>query len=237
MKAGFVNIFGKPNAGKSTLLNTLLQEERAIVSDIAGTTRDTIEERFVLNGSVFRLIDTAGLREGADQIEALGIERSHAQIRQAAVVLYLFDIGQTTPQGLEVELAALPDSEAWVIPVGNKCDLYPDAVDGFGSVRDFTPVSAAMMELSNLLEKLAQVPAAQMASGNSLMVTIVRHLHALQSAGEGLAAALDGLESGLSGELLAFHLRVAIREIGSITGIIDNEEVLGSIFSRFCIGK
>jgi tRNA modification GTPase len=232
-----VVIAGKPNAGKSTLLNALLKEERAIVSDIAGTTRDTIEERFVLNGSVFRLIDTAGLREGADQIETLGIERSHAQIRQAAVVLYLFDVGQTTPEGLQEELAALPDSEAWVIPVGNKCDLYPDAVDGFGSVRDFTPVSAARMELSNLLEKLAQVPAAQMASGNSLMVTNVRHLHALQSAGEGLAAALDGLESGLSGELLAFHLRVAIREIGSITGIIDNEEVLGSIFSRFCIGK
>ncbi len=93
------------------------------------------------------------------------------------------------------------------------------------------------MELSNLLEKLAQVPAAQMASGNSLMVTNVRHLHALQAGGEALAAALDGLESGLSGELLAFHLRIAIREIGSITGIIDNEEVLGSIFSRFCIGK
>lgn len=232
-----VVIAGKPNAGKSTLLNALLQEERAIVSDIAGTTRDTIEERFVLNGSVFRLIDTAGLREGADQIEALGIERSHAQIRQAAVVLYLFDIGQTTPEGLQEELAALPDSEAWVIPVGNKCDRYPEAIEGFGSVNDFTPVSAARNELANLLEKLAQVPAAQMASGNGLMVTNVRHLHALQAGGEALAAALDGLESGLSGELLAFHLRIAIREIGSITGIIDNEEVLGSIFSRFCIGK
>lgn len=232
-----VVIAGKPNAGKSTLLNALLQEERAIVSDIAGTTRDTIEERFVLNGSVFRLIDTAGLRVGADKIEALGIERSHAQIRQAAVVLYLFDIGQTTPEGLQEELAALPDSEAWVIPVGNKCDRYPEAIEGFGSVNDFTPVSAARNELANLLEKLAQVPAAQMASGNGLMVTNVRHLHALQAGGEALAAALDGLESGLSGELLAFHLRIAIREIGSITGIIDNEEVLGSIFSRFCIGK
>ena len=232
-----VVIAGKPNAGKSTLLNALLQEERAIVSDIAGTTRDTIEERFVLNGSVFRLIDTAGLREGADQIETLGIERSHAQIRQGAVVLYLFDVGQTTPEGLQAELTALPESEAWIIPVGNKCDRYPDAVAAFSSFKDFTPIAAALSSLAPLLLKLAEIPATQQAMGSSLMVSNVRHLHALQACGEALAAALNGLESGLSGELLAFHLRVAIREIGSITGIIDNEEVLGSIFSRFCIGK
>ena len=232
-----VVIAGKPNAGKSTLLNGLLQEERAIVSEIAGTTRDTIEERFVLNGSVFRLIDTAGLREGADQIEALGIERSHAQIGLAAVVLYLFDLGTTTPAELQLELNALPHTEAWIIPVGNKCDRYPDAVAPFGDVPDFTPVSAARMELSGLLTKLSQVPAALEAMGNSLMVTNVRHMHALQAGGEALASALAGLESGLSGELLAFHLRDAIREIGRITGVIDNEEVLGSIFSRFCIGK
>lgn len=232
-----VVIAGKPNAGKSTLLNSLLQEERAIVSEIAGTTRDTIEERFVLNGSVFRLIDTAGLREGADQIEAMGIERSHTQISQAAVVLYLFDPGITTPAELQMELNALPRTEAWVIPVGNKSDLYPDAVKSFATVTDFTPISASTMELSGLLSKLAQVPAALEAMGNNLMVTNIRHMHALQAGGEALAAALAGLDNGLSGELLAFHLRDAIREIGRITGVIDNEEVLGSIFSRFCIGK
>lgn len=232
-----VVIAGKPNAGKSTLLNALLQEDRAIVSEVAGTTRDTIEERFVLNGAVFRLIDTAGLREGADQIESMGIERSHQQIRQAAVVLYVFDTGIATPAALKAELDALPSSQAWVIPVGNKCDRHPEAVHAFAHVAEFTPIAAATGELAALLAKLAQVPAAQQAMGNSLMVTNVRHLHALQATGDALNAALMGLESGLSGELLAFHLREAIREIGSITGVIDNEEVLGSIFSRFCIGK
>jgi tRNA modification GTPase len=233
-----VAIAGRPNAGKSTLLNALLKEERAIVSDIAGTTRDTIEERFVLNGTTFRLIDTAGLRESNDAIERIGIERTHMALKQAGIVLYVFD-GSTTDQStLHEELNRLETGAATVIPVCNKTDrmdVHPNLK--FGTISGIIGVSAANNHIEHLLEALRAIPDSIRSNQGNLMVSNLRHYQALADTASALEATLNGLDTGLGGELIAFHLRDAIRHLGSITGTIDADELLGSIFGRFCIGK
>jgi tRNA modification GTPase len=233
-----VAIAGRPNAGKSTLLNALLKEERAIVSDIAGTTRDTIEERFVLNGATFRLIDTAGLRESNDAIERIGIERTHMALKQAGIVLYVFD-GSTTDQStLHEELNRLETGAATVIPVCNKTDrmdVHPNLK--FGTISGIIGVSAANNHIEHLLEALRAIPDSIRSNQGNLMVSNLRHYQALADTASALEATLNGLDTGLGGELIAFHLRDAIRHLGSITGTIDADELLGSIFGRFCIGK
>ncbi len=233
-----VVIAGRPNAGKSTLLNALLKEDRAIVSDVAGTTRDTIEERFVLNGTTFRFIDTAGLRESSDAVERIGIERTYKELRQAGVVLYVFDGSSTTPESLKVELDALETNASMVIPVCNKTDRmerHHNLI--FGTIPGVIGVAAATGHIEHLLESLRSIPDALKSNQGNMLVSNLRHHQALTATAEALEAVLNGLETGLGGELLAFHLRDAIRHLGSITGSIDADELLGSIFGRFCIGK
>ncbi len=234
-------IAGKPNAGKSTLLNALLKEERAIVSEVAGTTRDTIEERLVIDGIVFRLIDTAGIREHtSDLIEGKGIERTFEKIKQAEIVLYLFDVNVTTAGELQKELGILKRHGAFIIPVGNKIDedTANSYAGKFSSVADVIFISSyTQSHLPQLLTALKETVTTGDAGKGQVVITNLRHYQALLHAGESLAAVINGLNEHLSGELVAFEIRKAIYHLGEITGEITTDDLLGSIFSKFCIGK
>lgn len=234
-------IAGKPNAGKSTLLNALLNEERAIVSDIAGTTRDTIEEVMHHKGIAFRFIDTAGLRETGDTIEQIGVAKAFEKMSKAQIVIYLFDINTTSVEELKSELAKLQTADALVIPVANKTEMVEKNLhDGKAGAqyRDVLNIHFISALKKTGIEELktALFEATKIDSSGSI-VTNLRHYEALLNTHNALDEAVRVFESGLGGELLAFHLREALQELGSITGEVSNEEVLGSIFSRFCIGK
>ncbi len=212
-----VAIIGRTNAGKSTLLNALIGEERAIVSSIEGTTRDTIEERLILNGVLFRIIDTAGLRDTEDTIEKLGIERSQRAIEQAQIVLHVIDLTQPEP--------VLQRDDKCVIPVYNKVDLVPSQ----------TGISAKNGNVDWVKDQLLkQVP--QLHS-SSATISNARHYEALVRALEAIKRVQTGLTQGLSGEWLSMDLQDCLTALGEITGQITNNEVLGNIFSKFCIGK
>lgn len=226
-------IAGRPNAGKSTLLNRLLGDARAIVSPLAGTTRDVIEDRLLLGGAEFRLMDTAGLRDStADSIEAEGIARSRARLSEALVVLYVFDAQQQSEADAEQDVAQLPLApDAHVLLIANKADQVPGT-----SYRKAHPISALTGAGVETLEaRLAAIP--DQLGDTDTLVTNARHVEALRaSAGalEGVTAALDARRST---ELLAEDLRHALSELGRITGEVTPDEVLGVIFSKFCIGK
>lgn len=209
-----VAIVGPTNAGKSTLLNALVGEERAIVSDIHGTTRDTIEDTVILDGILFRLIDTAGLRETQDEIEALGIERTKKAIAQAQIVI---DLGQTEVSTQSVRIA-----------VHNKADL------GTG---EGINISAKNHDIEALTQEMVRVAHEQLGNTDGLMISNARHYEALSRALTAIERVQQGLQDELSGELLAMDLNDCLDAIGEITGQITNNEVLGNIFSKFCIGK
>ena len=244
-----VAIVGKPNAGKSTLLNALLNEERAIVSDIPGTTRDTIEEELVLNGISFRFIDTAGIRGTGDTIENLGIERSYNAIRKAAVVIYLFDVKGMTQAQLQADLAALAvhlDASTKLVLVGHKIDQtdaadYANALAGFEAPQHAHEIlfisSKNKSGLDTLLAALSSFVDLNQVEANSSVVSNARHLDALGKAAESLTRVASGLEQDLSGDLLASDIRQALYYIGTITGHVSVEDLLDSIFRDFCIGK
>ena len=244
-----VAIVGKPNAGKSTLLNALLNEERAIVSDIPGTTRDTIEEELVLNGISFRFIDTAGIRGTGDTIENLGIERSYNAIRKAAVVIYLFDVKGMTQAQLQADIAALAvhlDASTKLVLVGNKIDQtdaadYANALAGFEAPQHAHEIlfisSKNKSGLDTLLAALSSFVDLNQVDANSSVVSNARHLDALGKAAESLTRVAFGLEQDLSGDLLASDIRQALYYIGTITGHVSVEDLLDSIFRDFCIGK
>lgn len=226
-------IAGKPNAGKSTLLNALVNEERAIVSEIAGTTRDSIEEMFYLNGIAFRLIDTAGLRESEDEIEKIGVNRAKAYLAKASLVIYLFDIQETTPEELLLELSALPPSQHRLI-VGNKAEspqydfsIWPE---------NTLFIAAKEKQIKPLIDALESI-AQNYEFGNETIVSNARHADALQKCNESLHRVLFGLNNLVTSDWLAIDLRDALHHLGLITGEVTNDEVLGSVFSRFCIGK
>lgn len=235
-----VAIIGKPNAGKSTLLNVLLNEERAIVSDIAGTTRDTIEDVMHYKGFSFRFIDTAGIRHTDDSIESIGVEKALQKARNASLVIYLFDIGSSQAQNILDEIKALQIAEAIVVPVANKIDKVNWKVTApFSQIPNVQFISATTkFNVERLKEFLYQLATqnTQAVTANSI-VTNIRHYEALQKTSEYLTRAKLGLENKLSGELVASDLRETLNYLGDITGQVDNEEVLASIFSRFCIGK
>ena len=234
-----VAIVGKPNAGKSTLLNALLNEERAIVSDIPGTTRDTVEDAIVLEGIRFRFIDTAGLRETEDVIEKIGVERSRAAMQQSAILIYLFDVAETSPDDLVSVLTELRSSapSASLLTVGNKVDAagggalngYP-AETRFISAKDRTGLDELTSALLATAE-LGQIDA------NSTVVTNVRHYEALTRAHAALMEVKSGLMNGITGDFLAIDLRRALHHLGEITGEISSDDLLGNIFGKFCIGK
>jgi tRNA modification GTPase len=236
-----VAIVGAPNVGKSTLLNALLREDRAIVSEIAGTTRDVIEDEMVIDGITYRFIDTAGLRETEDVVESMGIERSYKKAREASIVLYMLDErNQTAAQTLEelqvFQRTYLTPSQSLIVVV-NKSDKLQLSFD---FLADYSPLFISAREQENLEELLARLKESVNLSGvgeEDVIVSNARHFEALHHAFQDLEKVLVGLETGITSDFVSMDIRSAIRNLGSITGEIDNEEVLGAIFSKFCIGK
>ena len=232
-----VAIVGETNTGKSTLLNALLGEDRAIVSDIAGTTRDTIEEVMNLDGVLFRFIDTAGIRETDETIEKIGIERTFRKIGEADIVIGLMDATRDTQslkQSAQAITSKVDRSRQTLLLLMNKTDLCQPA----GAVEPDLFVSAKTGEgLDQLRSKLVEAGKSLMNVQNTILVTNVRHFEALKHASESLTAVQRGLDEGIPTDLVAQDLREALYYLGSITGEITTDEVLGSIFGRFCIGK
>jgi tRNA modification GTPase len=235
-----VAIVGKPNAGKSTLLNALLQEDRAIVSEIPGTTRDTIEEVINIDGILFRLIDTAGIRQHtSDIIESMGVERSLDKMRSADLVLYLFDVADQESE-VRSQKSEFENRQINNLMVGNKTDLIgeKETKQKFHAVENIVFISAKEhTHLEVLKERMVdKVISGQVQPGNTI-VTNARHYHALKEVAKSLADIKNGLDNKLAGDLLALDIRRALHYLGEITGEITNEDQLDYIFSKFCIGK
>ncbi len=235
-----VAIVGSPNVGKSTLLNALVDEERAIVSDIPGTTRDTIEETFNLEGLTFRFIDTAGIRESDNEIEKFGIERSFQAMEKAEVVLYVFDIEKETPNQALAALQEVDKSEKHILLLANKCDKLADEVpSGVQRVGDYDLlyISAKKQEhLNELKQWLVQSVHVADISDNTLL-TNARHYDSMLQIERSIEAIEQGMAAGLSTDLLAVDVRAALDALGEVTGTIVTDELLNNIFGRFCIGK
>jgi len=235
-----VAIIGKPNAGKSTLLNTLLNENRAIVSEMAGTTRDTIEEILNINGVLFRLIDTAGIRKHTvDQIESKGVEKSYEKMRTANVVIYLFDVNEIDEIELRTIIAELEKEQIQYLLVGNKTDGQTESVkQKFISFRDLVFISAKEnLGIDELKKSLVAKTIFGDLQAESTIVTNARHYDALQKLAESLKDVKKGLDENIPSDLLALDIRQCLHYLGSITGQITNEDQLDFIFSKFCIGK
>jgi tRNA modification GTPase len=235
-----VAIIGKPNAGKSTLLNALLKENRAIVSSIAGTTRDTIEEVINIDGILFRLMDTAGIREGADEVEAIGVERSREKMKSADIVLYLFDAVEETAEAvhqIEHELNAV--AKAWIM-VGNKVD-DPGAVASAAlryQSNEIHYISAKeQLQLDVLKHVLTQKVISGTINTENTVVTNARHYQSLQAVSDNIISIQRGMDNKIPGDLLAIDIRQCLYHLGEITGQITNDDQLDFIFSKFCIGK
>ena len=231
-------LIGRPNAGKSTLLNTLVGSDRAIVTEIAGTTRDTIDVDWNFDGLLFKLIDTAGLRETEDIVEAEGVKRSQKAFEQADLVIYLKDLSQAFTEEERKEIAAFQKraNETPFILIGTKADIEADRE--WRTEFDLK-ISAVEEENIKALKTLLKNRALENKhyDASSLLVTSSRHRDALQKTKEHIQAALTGLKNGLTGDFLSIDLRAALNELGTVTGEITNEHILDSIFSRFCIGK
>ncbi len=234
-----VAIVGKPNAGKSTLLNTLLNENRAIVSEIAGTTRDTIEEIINIEGVLFRLIDTAGIRAGENEIESIGIEKSYEKMRIADIVIYMFDCVHETTEHVFSEVDQLKAINKNFILVGNKLDLMnaDDIIRKYQGI-DTLFISAKEHTHVNLLKKQL---VDKVISGNinteNVIITNARHFEALQKVHDALSDIQKGMDDKIPGDLIALDIRRCLHYLGEITGQITNEDQLDYIFSKFCIGK
>ncbi|RFM30588.1 tRNA uridine-5-carboxymethylaminomethyl(34) synthesis GTPase MnmE [Deminuibacter soli] len=233
-----VAIIGKPNAGKSTLLNTLLNEERAIVSDIAGTTRDTIEEVLNINGVLFRLIDTAGIREHtSDVIETIGVEKSMAKMREADIVLYLYDITQTTAAELQAMEAQFAAEHLQYLLVANKADQLPNTYSPAGNGKLVTISAKNEQGIEDLKQQLFKLAVSENLQTDQTLVTNARHVAALQEVYTALQDIRDALDNNIPGDLLAIDIRRCLHFLGEITGEVTNEDQLDYIFSKFCIGK
>ncbi len=235
-----VAIIGKPNAGKSTLLNTLLNENRAIVSEIAGTTRDTIEEVINIDGILFRLIDTAGIREhSTDVIELIGIEKSREKIKQSDEVIYIFDANTETSAAVQAAAALLGEANPNYLLVGNKTDLLglEKASQKF-SGEDILFISAKdKLHIGILKERLVNKVIQGNINSENTIITNARHYEALKEVDRSLTDIKAGLDNNISGDLLALDIRRCLHYISEITGDVSNEDVLDYIFSKFCIGK
>lgn len=236
-----VAIIGKPNAGKSTLLNALLNEDRAIVSEIPGTTRDTIEEVINLDGILFRLIDTAGIRgHSHDIIENFGIEKSLQKMKQADIVLYLFDVDEMIPNELKNIVADMQKQNINYLLVGNKIDKNNEKIL---NERFFMPGGVAFISAKNnlhleiLKERMIDLVLKDTVSTENVIVTNARHYHSLVQVNDALNDVMQGLENKIPGDLLSLDIRRSFQYLGEITGEITNEHQLDYIFSKFCIGK
>ncbi|BAU54713.1 tRNA uridine-5-carboxymethylaminomethyl(34) synthesis GTPase MnmE [Mucilaginibacter gotjawali] len=235
-------IAGRPNAGKSTLLNALLNEERAIVSHIPGTTRDTIEEVLNINGINFRLIDTAGIREATDAIEQIGVARTMEKINQSAVLVYLFDASQITAEELKSDLESLQKPGITMLAVANKIDLLTTQTNPLPDFRtsglsDFLPISAKeKLHIDDLKQQIYSAAIKDKLTGDETLVTNIRHLEALQKTEEALARVLDGMDT-ITSDFLSMDIKQALHYLGEITGAVTTDDLLENIFSKFCIGK
>ena len=228
-----VAIVGKTNVGKSTLLNRLLKDDRAIVSDVHGTTRDTVEDTMLLNGITFRIIDTAGIRQTDDTVERIGIDRTYQAIEKAKIILWVIDENPTTAEIDDIRHRA--EGKA-LITIWNKADIHPYPLD---SKLDAIAISAKNSEnietLEHAIYSAANIPEL---NENDVIVTSARHYEALSHAHQNLLRVLDGLHSTLSGDLLAEDLRLVLSDLSDITGgAITPQETLNNIFSHFCVGK
>ena len=243
-------IAGRPNAGKSTLLNSLLNEDRAIVSEIPGTTRDTIEEGLNINGILFRLIDTAGIRPAQDQIEKIGVDRTMEKIAQSTLVIYVFDVTSSSPEELWSDVDKFLNASKSLTAgskqffVANKMDLNPYTRPedyyrkGLIDYNNFITISAKnKMNIEYLKERLYKsiIDAPELL--DQTIVSNSRHYDALHKSSEALDKVLHGLSSGLTGDFIAMDIRQSLYHLGEITGEIHTDDLLESIFGRFCIGK
>ena len=235
-----VAIIGKPNAGKSTLLNTLLNENRAIVSEIAGTTRDTVEEIINIDGILFRLIDTAGIREhSTDVIELIGIEKTREKIKQSDEVIYLFDVNTETTHDINIAKKLIEETNANFILVGNKTDLAAEQnTTAKFSGNDIIFISAkGILHIDQLKQRLVNKVVQGNINAENTIITNTRHYEALKEVDKSLTDIREGLDNNISGDLLALDIRRCLHYISEITGDVSNEHILDYIFSKFCIGK
>ena len=245
IKSGIATVIaGRPNAGKSTLLNALLNEDRAIVSDIAGTTRDTIEESMYIQGVQFRFVDTAGIRKSKDAIEEVGVSKALQEIKKAKLVLYVVDPETTTPDMVQQDISQLALENNTCLLLFNKMDLHP----GFTltdyqrtlSIRQENSLEISALNKVNievLKEKIYQHVFDQEDLWDQTIVANSRHYEALFQTNASLESVIHGIHSGISNDFIAMDLRQALFHLGTITGEISNEDLLDSIFTRFCIGK
>ncbi len=240
-----VAIVGKPNVGKSTLLNSLLNEDKAIVSDIAGTTRDSIEDEVKIGGISFRFIDTAGLRETDDVVENIGIQRALQMVEKALIVLYLVD-AQSAQKSDVAELikdieARIADQDKQLIVLANKMDMVEEKDIAPLFPKHIKPIYISALNqngLSQLNSQLEGIAAEKLSSANQVIVSNARHHQALQQALEALQRVQDGLSNDITGDFLAMDIRQSLHYLGEITGSIEiDRDILGHIFSSFCIGK
>ncbi|MCA4900839.1 MAG: tRNA uridine-5-carboxymethylaminomethyl(34) synthesis GTPase MnmE [Bacteroidota bacterium] len=232
-----VVIAGKPNAGKSTLLNALLNEERAIVSDIAGTTRDVIEDEMILGGITFRFMDTAGIRHTQDTIEAIGVQRTHESMKKASLILYLFDLTQTSKEEIEREESEIKKLGIPYLKIGNKLDqASPDVLKNLGD--DFVLIAAASKtNLEKLKDRIISLFHVNEVKQGDVVVTNLRHYQNLLQTNQSLARVLEGMDGHVTGDFLAMDIRQSLHYLGEITGQITSDDLLANIFSKFCIGK
>lgn len=247
-------IAGRPNAGKSTLLNALLNEERAIVSHIPGTTRDTIEEVLNIQGVNFRLTDTAGIREATDAIEKIGVERTMEKISQSTLLVYVFDAEQITIEELNADIENLQRPGITMLLVANKIDLlevgksesredgkieHSSKLSDFqtSGLPDFIPISAKeKRHIDQLKHKIYSAAIKDHLSGSEILVTNIRHLEALQKTEESLSRVLNGIDT-VTSDFLSMDIKQALHYLGEITGVVTTDDLLENIFSKFCIGK
>ena len=244
-----VAIIGKPNAGKSTLLNALLKEERAIVSDIAGTTRDTIEEILHIKGTAFRFIDTAGIRETKDEIEAIGVQKAKEKIHSAKILLYLYDEFDSQPQEIIDFVKTFWREDLKVILLHNKMDISGNLEENsfdweikkalFPKYSNhIIPISAKHKTgIETLKSELLTYVESLKSDENNVIITNQRHFESLQKSLESVKRVQQAVSQSFHTELLAYELRYALEYLGEISGEFTNDEVLGNIFSKFCIGK
>ena len=242
-----VAIIGKPNAGKSSLLNALLNDNRAIVSSIAGTTRDTIEDTLTIEGIQFRFIDTAGIRETTDEIESVGIAKAKEKALKAKVLLYLYDRNDTKLNEIIKDINEFRRDDLILIPVESKVDLNINGVNDFDSAltnklisnKILQPIKISAFDNASIesLKKFLFTQVSQMASNQDVIITNIRHYDALQNVIKAILNIKNGLDQKISGDLLSVDINEALMHLGEITGEITTEDLLGNVFANFCIGK
>ena len=228
-------IIGRPNAGKSTLLNGLLNEQRAIVSSTPGTTRDTIEEVLNINGIDFRFIDTAGIRETLDNIEKMGVERAIEKIESSSLIIYVYDASKEKAEQVKKDLKTFNTSDLPILTIANKADLLPS--DSTVDAKHLKLSAINSKDCQKVKDEIYRLSGLNDLNLESTIVTNARHVEALQKAHADLLKVKEGMDSNVTGDFLAMDIRQVLHHLGSITGEISSDDLLGNIFANFCIGK